>query len=922
MRRVVFTSILLFTLYVVPLWAACSGADSLLTPVGQCFTLPNGLAVRLFATEGDPHERTEVRLALRVGSAYEGKGEEGVAHFIEHMAFAPEWIMRTLAGYGNRYGADFNAYTGYDRTVYSFSIPSDCDSALGHALRVVRYWLADMQFSKARVEQEKGIIAREIADFAPEDPLSGAKLAGNPRYARFPIGRAERVQRITCRRLENFYRRHYAPCAATLIVAGPIDTVACRAAIAAAFSDVPPCKHSAEHPELDIFASQIPSYNVQPAGTDGTCRMDLFWPYRYGVQNTRGQWLRNVGVQACASVLNGQLFERDAQLTYSVDWYLNHEGFISLIGHCAGNERPDTLVSHALGVVHGMARHCKQEELFHALRDKALEISLRAGLPFSAAEAADRMVSEALVEVEGGATVAEREWIASAIRALDTAEWRALLLHVLPSGAPLVTHLQGYELTREEMAHAVAKGENLAMQPSYAQFIASNSSTKIPRVEIPDAYARSLFPYAQPTRKEYLQSMDANLYTISEGVPLLTKRTRGDDSVVYIVATWRGGLLDTSLYGREVQEALGSVLDICSVPGLSRGALDSLMYQEGISQLFAVGPAAHRVMLACPARRVGLAMRLLRGRLLRPVWGTAAFDAYRVDCIEIERERAESPQREMRPTQRLDAYTTRLIDPTFSVEEPGERVWQSVRVEDLHRYFTALYAQGDGLQIVAVGPVEGDTIATAIAQNFDLPRREALSSRRTVPQLTLQDADIPLPEEGPAMFIAYWRGKVQEGGLRGSLIVKLMRDALQDEVLRTLRLESQLVYSPYATIRYDMVGTQAFTLIVNGECEAAALPEARAAAEVALEVLAREVIAEARIRGYRRAFLASKGRTLTPYAPTAWRDWMVESLEEGVTPAELDQYEEILNSITPETLRQAFEHLLEAGDVGFVAVPL
>lgn len=47
--------------------------------------------------------------------------------------------------------------------------------------------------------------------------------------------------------------------------------------------------------------------------------------------------------------------------------------------------------------------------------------------------------------------------------------------------------------------------------------------------------------------------------------------------------------------------------------------------------------------------------------------GHRAFDAYRVDCIEIERERAESPQREMRPTQRFDAYTTLLIDPTFSV---------------------------------------------------------------------------------------------------------------------------------------------------------------------------------------------------------------------------------------------------------------
>lgn len=923
MLRAAFIYCLLpFILCAWPLHAQPGVADTFLQPVGKVFTLRNGLAVRLYATQGGQNERTEVRLAMRVGSTYENKKEEGVAHCIEHMACAPEWITRTLSNLGNRYGSDFNAYTGYDRTVYSFSIPSGNDSAVRAALQVVKYWLADMQFPRARVEQEKGIIAREIADFAPEDPLCLAKLQGNARYDHFPIGREDRVRRISARRLAQFYRRHYSPATATLAIAGPIDSASLRQAIEQMLGDIPSPRQKPSIPEMDIFASLVPTHILQPASADSSCSVSLFWPYRYGVQETRAQWLRNVCAQACISILNEQLYQHGNPLTYGLDWYLNHEGFFSLMGYGIPAARVDSVIAHAMGVLHGVATHCGKTQLFDALREKALAIAQRAGLPENAYEAVERMVSEALVEVEGGATVEERKWIASAINALDTATWREALIRAVPNGAPLVTSLEGSTLSRELMARTIAKGDSLALLTPNAHFIVPNIPSKPSRVDIPTGYNHHLFPTRQPHSKVYLPTLDANLYALDGGVPMLTRRTRTDDSTVYIVATWRHGLLDTATYSREEQEALYTLFDLATVPTIARAMLDSLFYQEGISQLFTVSPSSHRVMVASPASNMALAVRLLRDRLLSPSWDSASFAAHRDDYIESARETAMTPRRSMHPTQRIDAFTTRLIDPGFSVDEPGETVWQRLRTSDLHRYFNYLYAKGKGLQLVAVGPVEGDSIAAAVAKNFDMPHLEQTPLKLQGIKLWHPEATSKIPTSGPATFIACWRGDIEEQGLRGSLILKMMRDALQDEVLRTLRMETQLVYSPFVSIRYDMQGSAAFSLIVQGECDANVLAEARHAAEAAVEALSSDPISKERIGGYQKAFLAAKDRDLTPFAATAWRDWLVETLEEGATPVELDSYSEILHTITPEMIQNAFKRLAGKDDRSFLALSL
>lgn len=917
--RLFLSAVFFLAIPILPLRAVPLQPESLLTPIGRHYTLPNGLTILLYPTSSTHQERTEIRLALSVGSAHESEKEEGAAHFIEHMAFAPEWIMRTLTGYGNRYGSDFNAYTGYDRTVYSFSIPSGCDTALRDALRVVRYWITGMQFPRGQVERERGVIAREIADFAPDDPLGRAKLAGNPLYARFPIGRVQKVQTISGVTLSRFYKRHYAPGVATLIMAGPIDTAAYARAIRDALQRIPNPIRKPTQPNLDVFLSNVQSFTAAPPTDDSICSLSLFWPYRFGVQTSCADWLRRVCAQACAAVINDQLYLRGSDLTFSVDWYLHHEGFVSLVGSSSSSAR-DTALRDALGVVYGIARHCADSLLFDALRTRARAIVERTELPSTAAEVADRMVDEALVEREGGVNDAEREWVKNAIQHLDTAEWRRALRSVAPKGAPLVADMAGSLFTPDLLAETIVQAERIASSDLYARFLSPIMGRNESRISLPTRYASPLLSDSLPQRLAHFSKLNATLYRVNNGVPLLTKRIVSGDSTVYIVATWRGGFVDTSTYSRSAQEAMGNAFELSHSKHLTYAMQDSLLYQERISQLYAIGSSSHRVMMACPSGSLDLAVRMLRDRLVEVAWDTVAFDTLRAEAIRDAQEEGSAGLKELHPTQRVDAFTMRLVDPQFSVEELRSDVWRDIDIKSLSSFYSSLFARGQGLQVVAVGDVDGDTIAAAFARNFDLHWERPLEGQ-PFPHWHPKLSGVA-PSAGAATFISYWRGDVVANGLRGSLLLKLMRDALQDEALRALRMEKQIVYSPFVSIRYDMLGLKSFVLAIEGECESAMLHSARKAAEDAMQVLVTDPLPQERLNAYQQAFLAAKNRDLTPFAATAWRDWLVGVLEEGAEVSELEQYEEVLKSITSQEILDAFRRLVDQKEHGFLAIPL
>lgn len=209
--------------------------------------LANGMRyiVRRNAT---PKGTALVRLDVAVGSLDEERKERGYAHFLEHMAFngsthvAEGEMVRLLERHGLAFGADTNASTSFDRTLYKLDLPTNDGSLLDIAFMLMRETASELTLAPDAVTRERGVILSEMRDrntWQLRDTIANTDfLYPHSRFAdRFPIGTAKTLDAITAARLRAFYEREYVPAKMTLIVVGDFDPALVEQHIRTRFDD-------------------------------------------------------------------------------------------------------------------------------------------------------------------------------------------------------------------------------------------------------------------------------------------------------------------------------------------------------------------------------------------------------------------------------------------------------------------------------------------------------------------------------------------------------------------------------------------------------------------------------------------------------------------------------------------------------------
>ena len=227
-----------------PLWAFQT-SDLAPDPAYRFGTLPNGLRY-IIRRNGTPPGTAEVRMQVDAGSLDEGESERGFAHYVEHMAFngsthVPEGEMiKLLERDGLAFGADTNAQTSFEQTLYMLDLPRNDAKLLDTALMLMRETASELSFDPAAVDRERGVVLSELRDgqgYAlanARDQLAFFYPAA--RYPqRLPIGTPETLKSASAKALKAFWARHYVPAKTTLIVVGDFDADAVEAAIRARF---------------------------------------------------------------------------------------------------------------------------------------------------------------------------------------------------------------------------------------------------------------------------------------------------------------------------------------------------------------------------------------------------------------------------------------------------------------------------------------------------------------------------------------------------------------------------------------------------------------------------------------------------------------------------------------------------------------
>jgi len=234
--------------------------------------LPNGMQYAIMRNATPPNQAS-FRLRIDAGSLMENEDQLGLAHFMEHMAFngttnIPEnELLRILERRGLAFGADTNASTGFDETVYMLEIPNADAGTVDDSLRILREQMSEALMAPDAVEAERNVIVgEERLRNTPGLRSIKAQLAlyapGQRISARLPIGDLEIIRTAPRQRFVEFYEAYYRPERATFVAVGDFDVDEMEAKIRAAFESWEGKGPAGPEPDLGTVAPRGPETRI------------------------------------------------------------------------------------------------------------------------------------------------------------------------------------------------------------------------------------------------------------------------------------------------------------------------------------------------------------------------------------------------------------------------------------------------------------------------------------------------------------------------------------------------------------------------------------------------------------------------------------------------------------------------------------
>lgn len=241
-----------------------------LNPQVRHGVLPNGLSYYLLKNT-EPEGRANFYIAQKVGSTLENQDQLGLAHFLEHMAFngsknfPGKNMLNYLQSKGIRFGADINAYTSFDETVYNInSIPTSDEALMDSVLLALHDWSCALSLEGDEIEAERGVIHEEwrSRNDANTRMFNAVlpQLFDEYQYTQMPIGTMEVVLNFPHEALRSYYEKWYRPDQQGIVIVGDFDVDVMEKKVIDLFSKIEMPENAAERTYPPVSDNVEPKY--------------------------------------------------------------------------------------------------------------------------------------------------------------------------------------------------------------------------------------------------------------------------------------------------------------------------------------------------------------------------------------------------------------------------------------------------------------------------------------------------------------------------------------------------------------------------------------------------------------------------------------------------------------------------------------
>ncbi|MGD8769393.1 MAG: insulinase family protein [Desulfobacterales bacterium] len=210
--------------------------------------LPNGFRYILMKNHR-PKDRVSMHLNVQVGSLHESDNQQGLAHFLEHMLFngstnfKPGELVKYFQSIGMQFGADANAHTGFNETVYDILLPKGDRKNIKKGLTVIKDYAEGALLLPSEIDSERRVVlaekrTRDSASYRTYVATLNFEFPHAKISRRLPIGKEEILKKTDQKRLKAFYDTWYRPEKMILVMVGDFDTQSAISLIKEDFSSL------------------------------------------------------------------------------------------------------------------------------------------------------------------------------------------------------------------------------------------------------------------------------------------------------------------------------------------------------------------------------------------------------------------------------------------------------------------------------------------------------------------------------------------------------------------------------------------------------------------------------------------------------------------------------------------------------------
>lgn len=782
-------------------------------------TLDNGLRYAVMEN-ATPSQTAALHMSIGTGSINETQAQRGLAHFLEHMAFngtknVPEGEMiKRLERFGLSFGADTNASTSFDQTIYKLNLPNVKEEVIDEAFFLMRETVQNMLLEPGAIDRERGVIqsekrTRDSAGFRRMVDQMSFITPGTGLIERLPIGTDETIATMPAAEFKAYYEAYYHPENTFVVFVGDYPKEQAIAKITQTFADWTPERDVAPPRELAPAAltQGAIGYYRDP---EITTSISLSLPRRYvkkpdTAANRRADTVRGLGNAMFSRRLSRIAEQPDAKFLGARASSGNVFDLVegpSLSLRAAADQWQDAL---ALG-----EQELRRAVMFGFGQAELDEVLARQLSGYRQAEARANTRPTVgrfggLVQSITGAFAGERvlthpstrrqrfEAIADSVTVEEV--WEAFKAEWEGYETPTIYLSTSEQLDDPQQAikTALLAGQAIAVAPLDALDVG--------------AFAYTDFgPPGTVVADEYQADVDAHLIKFENNVMLNFKQTDFEDKSIRMVVRLGDGALSIPRKDEGLRRLAQILLGTGGLEAHSEDDLATILAGKTVYAQYSLGRAADAFVINGTTRPENIAdqMNLMAAFATAPGFREDARQRYLRGLIDW------FPTHDATPRSAGARYIPRLIrsgDERFGYS--GLESFTAPTTEDVRAWIEPQLKDGV-IEITMVGDIDKETAVREVARTFGaLGTRKA--RRGKYPEMTRltfpagNDAPVIIPHAGEmnqVMYQVYWPspdGTNAETRHR----LRILRNVLRNRLTKVIREEEAAAYSPSVGLYYS-----------------------------------------------------------------------------------------------------------------------